>query len=372
MNRRSNSTLIAVIILLMSNGLWGQRIHLKGQFWSGLTLGDDPADGYRSHSELLGYIPTLAWRRDLSGGAFFDIEWACKGWFTTEAPEGENFLHDGKQHRLWARLAGERFDLRLGLQRIAFGPGFVLRPLQWFDTLDPKDPTGQTDGVEALRVRYFHRDNLTLWLWAVRTVKPWQVTSNDNKYRYSPGLRIETTTPLGELGVAYHQEHSKYNLLDSETISDRRLGLDFRYDGFVGLWTELYYFWRNFAPYGDQQKQIMIGGDYTLPIRNGLYISVEHLLLPDMESSSSSIPQFTALIASLPLGMFDQIMAIVYRDWDNNRSLNYLRWARVYDNLSFNFMFALNPKRSAYENASLPVTLAGFGSSINFMMVYNH
>lgn len=360
------------LIVMTGSSLFGQGLHMKGQFWSGLTLGDDPADGYRSNSELLGYIPTLSVRKNLTETVFFDGEWAYKGWLSTEVPKDETNLRDGKQHRLWARLAGERFDLRLGLQRIAFGPGFVLRPLQWFDTLEPKDPTGQTDGVEALRIRYFFRDNLTLWLWAVRTEKPWQVTSNDNKYRYSPGLRIETTTPLGELGVAYHQERSKSDLLDSETTSDRRLGLDFRYDGFVGLWTELYYFWRNSAPYDDQQKQIMVGGDYTLPIRNGLYISVEHLLLPDMESSSSSIPQFTALMASLPMGMFDQIMAIVYRDWDNNRSLNYLRWARVYDNLSFNFMFALNPRRSAYENASLPVNLAGFGSSINFMIVYNH
>jgi hypothetical protein len=54
------------------------------------------------------------------------------------------------------------------LQKIAFGPAQVLRSLSWFDTIDLKDPTGQTDGVDAFRLRWFPSNSMALWSWAVR------------------------------------------------------------------------------------------------------------------------------------------------------------------------------------------------------------
>ena len=45
-------------------------------------------------------------------------------------------------------LFKRKFGVRLGLQKIIFGPTQILRPLSWFDSFDIKNPTNETNGVE--------------------------------------------------------------------------------------------------------------------------------------------------------------------------------------------------------------------------------
>ena len=54
-----------------------------------------------------------------------------------------------KPYRLWTRYSSDQFELRLGLQKINFGSASMLRPLMWFDQMDPRDPLHLTDGVWA-------------------------------------------------------------------------------------------------------------------------------------------------------------------------------------------------------------------------------
>ena len=70
-------------------------------------------------------------------------------------------------YRLWTRLSSERFEARLGLQRINFGSATLLRPLMWFDRIDPRDPLQITDGVYALLLRYYFQDNANVWAWGL-------------------------------------------------------------------------------------------------------------------------------------------------------------------------------------------------------------
>ena len=66
---------------------------------------------------------------------------------------------DVKPYRAWMRYSGKQFDLRLGLQKINFGSAQMLRPLMWFDQVDPRDPLQMTDGVWGLLGRYYFLNN---------------------------------------------------------------------------------------------------------------------------------------------------------------------------------------------------------------------
>jgi len=58
---------------------------------------------------------------------------------------------------MWIRLSTKQFELRAGLQKINFGSATLLRPLMWFDKIDPRDPLQLTDGVYALLARYYSK-----------------------------------------------------------------------------------------------------------------------------------------------------------------------------------------------------------------------
>ena len=70
-------------------------------------------------------------------------------------------------YRGWVRYNTNALELRVGKQKIVFGPTHILRCLNWFDTIDLKDPTGYTDGVNALRTRYFSNNDISLWSWII-------------------------------------------------------------------------------------------------------------------------------------------------------------------------------------------------------------
>ena len=70
-------------------------------------------------------------------------------------------------YRLWLRLSSSRFELRAGLQKISFGSATLIRPLMWFDRIDPRDPLQLTDGVYGLLARYYFLNNANLWIWGL-------------------------------------------------------------------------------------------------------------------------------------------------------------------------------------------------------------
>ena len=65
------------------------------------------------------------------------------------------------------RYSSDQFELRLGLQKINFGSASMLRPLMWFDQMDPRDPLHLTDGVWGLLARYYFLNNANIWLWGL-------------------------------------------------------------------------------------------------------------------------------------------------------------------------------------------------------------
>jgi hypothetical protein len=340
---------------------FAQSFSAKGQLWTSTLTSNDVPDGLSSTESTLGYIPTLSLFKNLSNNQLVDIEWAYR---LDRAYSGDSLLHKNESHhRYWIRYSSEKLEARLGLQKIVFGPSFVLRSLSWFDTIDLRDPTGQTDGVEAFRLRWFPSNSLSLWSWAI----------NNDQDTLSYGSRVELSNSAGEWGLTYHQDPSK-SLQPIGQIgipisgSHNRIAIDYRYDGFIGFWNE------SALISSDRTDIIMatVGADYTLPIATGILLMMESMYISSKTNNSTSTQSYTAFMASMPLGMVHQLMFISQFDLEENRSYNYLRWSSTYDHYSLNFILSISPKRSEYLPITMPNSLAGFGTGFQFMFIYNH
>jgi len=108
----------------------------------------------------LRYIPTFSF-----GTGPFDAELAANGFGTWSARANSSFDIAAKPYRAWLRYSAPRFEARLGLQKLNFGSATMLRPLQWFDRLDPRDPLALTDGVYAGLARYYFPNDANVWTW---------------------------------------------------------------------------------------------------------------------------------------------------------------------------------------------------------------
>jgi hypothetical protein len=350
--------LILVGFNLNING-FAQSFSAKGQLWTSTLTSNDVPNGLSSTESTLGYIPTLSLFKNLSNNQLVDIEWAYR---LDRTYSGDSLFYNNESyHRYWVRYSSEKLEARLGLQKIVFGPSLVLRSLSWFDTIDLKDPTGQTDGVEAFRLRWFPSNSLSLWSWVI----------NNDQDTLSYGSRAELSNSAGEWGLTYHQDPSK-SLQGIGQVgipvygSHNRLAIDYRYDGFIGFWNES-------ALIRSNRSDIImatVGADYTLPIANGLLVMVEYMSISSKIDSAS----YTAIMASMPLGMVHQLMFISQFDLEENRSYNYLRWSSSYDHYSLNFILSISPKRADYNlpEEYLRRSLAGFGTGFQFMFIYNH
>ena len=355
--------ILAIVYFGLNITLYTQSFSMKGQFWaSGLTSNDVPNDQSPTESTL-GYIPTLSLFKNLSNNQLLDMEWAYR---LDRTYSGGSLLYNNESHhRYWVRYSSDKLEARLGLQKIVFGPSQILRSLSWFDTIDLRDPTGQTDGVEAFRLRGFPSNTLSLWSWAI----------NNDQDTLSFGWRVELSTNQGEWGFTYHQDPSKsLQMAGQETIPDfgshNRLAVDYRYDGFIGFWNES----ALISSDGSDIIMATVGADYTLPIANGLLVMAEYMSISNKSDSDELSQSYTALMASMPLGMVHQLMFISQFDLEENHSYNYLRWSSTYDHYSLNFILSISPKRTDYNisNELLPKSLAGFGTGLQFMFIYNH
>jgi hypothetical protein len=337
----------AVILFILNNALFAQAYSIKGQFWaSGLTHFDVPSN-QSSLEANIGYIPTLSFIRELDNIRLLDIELSYQ---LDIMYSGDSLINNsGNFHRCWARYSNNKMEARLGLQKIVFGPSQVLRSLSWFDTIDLKDPTGQTNGVKAFRLRWFPSNEVSLWSWAIM---------NDED-TLSYGGRGELSTSFGEWGLTYHQDPShSVQMIGKSNISvfgsHNRLAIDYRYDGVIGLWNES----AMIKSDNLELDMITVGSDYTLPIGSGILIMTEAMQISRNNNNFSSSNTFIAFMTSVQVGMFHNIMLISTLDWDENNVYNYLRWSSTFDSFSINCMASINPNK--------------MGNNLQFMFIYNH
>ena len=363
--------ILLVIYLCASAVTLAQSFSLKGQLWGSVIHGDDPPAGRSSFETTLGYIPMLSVAHNLSDDRFMDLEW---GYRMGKVYAGDYAISSTEEpYRLWLRYSSDQIEARLGLQKIAFGPAMVLRSLAWFDTIDPKDPTGQTEAVEAFRLRLFPTSSLALWLWSI----------NNDQDSLSFGGRAELSTSIGEWGLTYYQDPTELGQSVGQFPifipgPHQRAAMDYRYDGYFGFW------FAGVGIFADSKQDVelnrftlfTLGADYTIPVGSGMLIMAETMKINGSSTAEdiSSDQTYTALMASLPINMLYQLMFIAQIDWDNNHMYTYLRWGVTYDRFSLNFILSISPRRGDYNIATehLPKTVAGFGTGLQFMLIYNH
>ena len=353
--------ILAVLWLFTQVSICAQPISTKGQFWSSGLTGSDVPVNQSSFESTIGYTPTLSLYRELNADRLLDIEWAYR--FDRSYSGDSLFSNNEKNHRLWIRYSSEKLEARLGLQKIVFGPSQILRTLSWFDTIDLKDPTGQTDGVEAFRLRWFPSNLLSVWSWVIQ----------DKNETLSFGGRTELSADIGEWGFTVHHDPSDSLQTVGQTgaLIDQphnRVAIDYRYDGFIGFWNESAVIFSN----NTQITMYTIGADYTLPVAGGILMMTESMYINNPKTKSNQ--KFTAFMASMPFGMINQLMLITQIDWEENHTYNYVRWSATYDRFSLNFIVSKSPKRVDYAIPvqELPNTIAGFGTGFQFMFIYNH
>ena len=351
------------VLCIINSNIFAQSSSLKGQLWGSVLHGNNPPLGRSNYEETWGYIPTFSFEKNLINNSKIDLEWAYKlgKIYAGDYPTGKL----DAPYRLWFRYSSDRLEARLGLQKISFGPAMILRSLSWFDTIDIKDPTGQTEAVEAFRLRMFPSNSIGLWFWSI----------NNEQDTLSFGARTELSLNAGELGLTYHIDQSTLPQSIGQTPvylanAHQRIAFDYRYDGFIGFWNE------SALISSDRFDIIMatVGADYTLPISNGILVMAEYMSISNKFDSYESSQSYTAFMASMPLGMVHQLMFILQFDLEENRSYNYLRWSSTYDRYSLNFILSISPKRADYilPEENLPRSLTGFGIGLQFMFIYNH
>ena len=273
------------------------------------------------------YIPSIYYGIGSSGNKLYDFEASANIFGTFAFHPFDTSYTDGslKPYRLWIRYSSDQFELRLGLQKINFGSASILRPLMWFDRMDPRDPLLLTDGVWALLARYYFLNNANVWLWSLYgndNPTGWELVPSNKKIPEFGG-RIQIPVPRGEAAFSYHHrtaDNSEMIIFDqpNDKIPEDRFGFDAKWDLKTGLWIEGSWT-RKQQDLGmlTNQEIFNAGIDYTFGLGNGLYLAYEHLLFSYDEKpfEFADKTSFSLLTASYPIGLFDKISVILYYNW---------------------------------------------------------
>lgn len=348
--------------------LWGM---------SGLQKSSQPQLGLR-------YIPEFTLAVQPSETFTLDTELSVHAFGTALFKQIDDAETSGdiKPYRMWLRLSLTQFEARLGLQKINFGSATLLRPLMWFDRLDPRDPLQLTDGVYGLLLRYYFINNTNIWAWGLygnnepkgRETLPTQ----DDSIEY--GGRLQVPLFKGEIAATYHHRRADLQfpatafLPEPQAAPEDRYALDGKWDVGIGIWFE--------AALTHQQHQHLplpwqrawnTGLDYTFDIGNGLYALGEHYNLARTGEAfdSGEYISFSAVLLRYPLGLLDEITGIFYYDWENEEWYRFFSWQRTYDKWRINVIGFWNPENfKIYPNASGTNPFVGNGFQITIVFNY--
>ncbi|NPD44059.1 hypothetical protein [Lentimicrobium sp. S6] len=333
---------------------------------------------------LLGgrYLPELNLKLPLKNSKAFDFQAAANIYGAYITHPFDSSWSDGniKAYRAWGRYTTEQFELRVGLQKIDFGTAMLLRPLQWFDEIDPRDPLKFTNGVYAALARYYFLNNANIWIWGLygnENPRGFELIPSQEKIPEFGG-RVQYPIPRGEIAFTYHHRNadaSDFSQLGLvEEIPENKFGIDGKWDVEVGLWFEAAYTQKTIdVGLLTHQTYTTLGTDYTFGLGNGLNVVVEHLVgaLDEEAFEFSYITNATAAILSYPLTMYDNISIINSYSWDMQAYSFFLNYEHQFKNFTGYIMAYYNPdiQQKTIEN-NFENTFTGPG--LRLMLVYNH
>lgn len=329
------------------------------------------------------YLPQLNYQIELPRTRLIDFEASANLFGTTGFHPFDTAYADGniKPYRAWARYSNKQLEIRLGLQKINFGSASMLRPLMWFDQIDPRDPLQFTDGVWGLLGRYYFLNNANIWVWGLygnKNTRGWEfIPSNWRTPEF--GGRIQVPIPKGEAGLSYHHRQADSRginpgIPEFSKIPENRIGLDAKLDWVVGCWMEAS--WVHSGEKLDlftNQELFNLGVDYTFGVGNGLYVVFEQLLfsLDEEAFAFSNTTSFSILSMTYPVSIFDNLSAIVYFDWTNKNVYRFVNWQRQFDRTTLFVMGYWNPKNTQLPTQNSTQNLYS-GVGIQVLFVFNH
>jgi hypothetical protein len=330
----------------------------------------------------LRYIPTLAYGVVPREGTIIDSEVSVHlNGFSQIAPwENRSFDSSLKTYRMWVRYSTPQLEVRAGLQKINFGSAVMLRPLMWFDTLDPRDPLQLTSGVWGVLGRYYFLNNANVWLWMLHgneEAKMWEV-GNTAQTVPELGGRLQFPVARSEAAMTYHFRKvvgdDDILLFSGKNIAEHRFGIDAKWDVEVGLWLEATWIQKqeNIGSLTNQHM-VTLGADYTFGVGNGLNLTGEHLMVSNGESAfeMNESAHITGLSLSYPLGMFSNLSVMVYADWRQSQSYQFLNFKRTFSKIAVHAMAYHNPASNNLPLQNKQSNLPG-GTGFQLMAVFNH
>lgn len=374
------NTITFLMLFSMLNHSYAQEFDLRGQISGWGVTNPDVA------SQIgLRYIPDLI-VGEYIGDYLLDAEISFDMYGMAQFPNDQDTIFTDSKfdpYRLWLRFMATQYEIRIGLQKIDFGSAMLLRALMWFDSIDPRDPLQITEGVYGILGRYFFLNNANIWLWALyknNLNRGWEIFNSDED-KPELGGRVQVPLFTGEIALTYHHRYIDISALPMVTATDtessipeNRIALDGKWDVEVGFWFEAVLIKRELAYSAlNYQRQTNMGLDYTFDVGNGLSAIAEQfsIHLSDQAFGSNQGTSITALSLSYPLGLLDDLTAILYYEWENKGWYRFVRWQRTYDNWSFYLMGFWNPDQfQLFQTGSQNTLFTGKG--LQLMMVFNH
>ena len=370
-----------VLLLSIAATLKGQKTDINGQL-AGWITGSNSDRTYLQAG--VRFVPQVTFSYPVLKKYKIDGEFSADGYSNYTLQSDSGGVYDGKLriYRAWVRFSANRFELRAGLQKINFGSASILRPLMWFDRVDPRDPLKLTSGVTGLQARYYFRNNANIWGWLLagnKNTKGWETIPSD-AYRPEFGGRVQLPFPRGELAFSYHNREARYpdgsSALSSGKgyFNENRFGFDTKADLGIGLWLEGTITHRNdlYNPSDNYEKALTLGADYNIGIGQGLDVMFENMFVNVSGSFSGKGNSLTmsGLSLTLPVSIITRANVIVFYDWKDKGWYNFADVSFTFNKISINLIAFDNPRSFSLLNFSAGQNLfAGYGGQV--MLVYN-
>jgi hypothetical protein len=386
MIRRPILNIMIAMLCLATAVVFGQTVDVTGELSASVTTNDAPGNPVYANARYTPeiFIDYSFWDSNSIGlRASADLTSATL-FKSFDDAESEA---DADVYRLWLRVSASQWEARIGKQKLNFGAATLLRPLMWFDSIDPRDPLQRSDGVWGFLARYYFVNNVNIWAWGLLgndKPKGWEAIPTDEK-KAEYGGRIQVPVPYGEAGASYHRRTADASRLlaaapagggasANPSANEDRFGFDAKWDIGVGGWIEGALYHQDGAYVPEPYQSLMTAGlDYTFAVGDGLTVLGEHFLAVAGTEAFSGGTQnnMSGLSFTYPWGLVDNLGMIIYYDHDAGEFYRFFDWRRRYDRWSFHAIGFINPESTAFLPIERESNLLQ-GSGLQILIVFDH
>ena len=330
------------------------------------------------------FVPTLLGNINLTPKTKIDFEASLNinGSSNFTGLRYDSVMGQFKPYRIWVRLSSnDKWEVRLGLQKINFGTAKLFRPLMWFDGVDVRDPLQLTDGVYGALGRYYFPNNANIWLWTLMGNKNPKGYETIGSALWQPeiGGRIQIPAGPGQLAFSTNFRNIDVHTInltapENTLLSEKRIGLDGKWDLGIGLWFESSVTKLDANTYNLNTVQDLwnIGADYTFGVGSGLGLTVEYFRYHTGNQFlvNGLAVNVVGSLFTYPVSILDNVSAMVFYIPGNNLVYNYVNWTRTYDNWTLYAIGYWNPESPLAISQSQSKNLFT-GKGIQLMVNYN-